>query len=465
MSITAATWALTALTLTVLSLRRPSYAVAFYMLTFFAAPHLWWWGSDLPAVRYALVAGGVLLIAVILRGGQSDEYGHQWSRVHTYAIAMIVNATIVHFFIGSTPSVSIDNYVEFLKYTLLFFLMWRAIEDRDDMRIVIMSLAMGAAYIGYEVTINERGDFNGSRLEGVGAPGADSSNSLASVVLLVLPLIGSLFVRGDKRHKITAIVSAPFALNVVLLCNSRGAFLGLIGSGLAFLLLSRGPTRKQAIRAVALGGVLLFMLLGDPEILERFKTTFVGGEDRDRSAASRLEFWQAGLRMLADYPLGDGGGSFKYVHAERYIREVIGQDAELRSLHNGYLTEATEWGVQGLWFRMIFIGAAVGAAYRTARWCRQNGRTEDSLMGICLMVSLVGFLITSMFGSFLRNEWGYWIVALLVRYGELYGPRVSALAGGGEIGTPVPLRPEPPAEIPVAAASRVAAAEGKSSRA
>lgn len=440
MSATAGAWLVIAAALLILSLRRPVYAVAFYMLTFFAAPHLWWWGNDLPGVRYALIAGLALLGAVVFHLSQSPgDRGHRWTLVHSVAIAMVVNVTIVHFLIGSTPSVSIKNYVEFLKYILLFFLMWRAIQNRDDLRLVIMSIALGAAYIGYEVTINERGDFNGSRLEGVGAPGADSSNSLASVLLLALPLIGSLFVEGRLRHKITAVLAAPLALNVVLLCNSRGAFIGLIGSGLAFLALARGPTRKQAYRALALGGVVLFLLLGDPEILGRFMTTFAGSEDRDRSAASRLEFWQAGLRMLNDYPLGDGGGSFKYVRAAHYIGEVIGEDAELRSLHNGYLTEATEWGVQGLMLRLIFIGAALGATYRTSKRCRQQGRTEDALMGLCFIAAASGYLIQCVFGSFISNEWGYWIVALLVRYGEIYKEPASTQAQAQRIAaSPLP---------------------------
>jgi hypothetical protein len=29
-----------------------------------------------------------------------------------------------------------------------------------------------------------------------------------------------------------------------------------------------------------------------------------------------------------------------------------------------------------------------------------------------------------MFGSFLGNEWGFWLVALLLRYGDLYGSAV-----------------------------------------
>jgi putative inorganic carbon (hco3(-)) transporter len=426
MSVMAMAWVAIALTSLLLVLRRSAYAVGFYMLTFFAAPHLWWWGKDLPSLRYAVIAGLVMLGAVLFHMNRSSqEREFSFTIVHKAAIGMALNATFVHFFLASVPSVSVDNYVEFLKYILLFFLMCRAMEGRADLRVVIMSIALGAAYIGYEVTINERGYFSGSRLEGVGAPAADSSNSLASVMLLTLPLIGSLWIKGAKRHKLVAILAAPLVLNVVLLCNSRGAFLALIGAGVSFLLVARGATRKQAIRTLALAAVALYLLLGDPKILDRFATTFAGSESRDRSAASRLEFWKAGLLMIADYPLGDGGGSFKYVRGGQYLKLVIGDDQD-RSLHNGFLTEATEWGIQGLLLRLIFVGGALAAAYRTTNRCRQEGRTEDALLGICLIVSLAGFLITCVFGSFLRNEWGYWIVALLVRYGEVY--RVAEIA-------------------------------------
>jgi O-antigen ligase len=364
---------------------------------------------------------------VLLGQAQTRKSASPLTLVDKAAIGIAVNATLVHFLISSTPAISLNNYVELLKYVLLYFLITRAIQDRTDFRVVVLAMAVGAAYIGYEVTINERGDFTGSRLEGVGAPGADTSNSLASVLLLTLPVIGSLMVNGRFRDKVFAIMAAPFVLNVVLLCNSRGAFLGLIGAGAMFVALSRGAARKQALRAVALGGILLFLLLGDPEILQRFLTTFSGSEDRDRSAASRLEFWQAGLLMIADYPLGDGGGSFKFVHGGAYLARVVGKDAPERSLHNGYLTEATEWGLQGLTLRLIFIGGAMLAAYRTIKRCYEEGRPQDSLVGNCLIAAIVSFLTTSVFGSFISNEWSYWIVALLIGYCQTYAVPARAV--------------------------------------
>jgi O-antigen ligase len=239
-------------------------------------------------------------------------------------------------------------------------------------------------------------------------------------MLMSLPLIGSLFVKGNKRERLIVIMAAPLALNVLLLCNSRGAFLGLGGAGLAFLLVARGATRKKAIRALLLGSVALYLLLGNPKILDRFSTTFVGSEERDTSAASRLVFWQAGIRMIRDYPLGAGGGAFKYVHGSHYIAEVTGSDEVSRSLHNGYLTEATDWGLQGLLLKLLFFGAAIVAAYQTSTRCRLEGRLEEALVGVCMIAGAMGFLTDCVFGSFLGNEWGYWVVALLVRYQELY---------------------------------------------
>ena len=449
MSVTAAAWALLATTLVLFSIKRPVYAVAFYMMTFFAAPHLWWWGDDLPTLRYAGIAGLVLLGTVLLHWSQQEGQGHRFTTVHKALIAIVVNATFVQFVVASRPDVTLEDYIELLKLSLLVFIVWRAIQDRHDLRIAMMSIAFGATYLGYEIWWNERGYFDGGRLEGVGAPGAISSNSLANLMLLSLPLIGSLWIEGSRYHKVTALIAGPLTLNVILLCNSRGGFLGLLGSAVSFVMVSRGPMRKRAVKTLALGGLALFLLLGDARILERFSTTFVGSEERDNSAASRLEFWQAGLMMLSDYPLGDGGGSFKYVHGGRYLAQVSNGGAVDRSLHNGYLSEATDWGVQGLILRLLFLGSALVMAYRTSKVCRLEGRINDALMGICVIVAAAGYMIHCMFGSFISNEWGYWIVPLLIRYAELY--KVPA-----EVAIPAQM-PEPieasPASQPAAAAA------------
>jgi putative inorganic carbon (HCO3(-)) transporter len=435
MNLTAAVWAALACALLLAALARPVWGFGLYLLTFFAAPQLWWWGDALPSARYALWAGIALLVSVLWhqsrRPGDAPE--RRMTLVHAAAIGMVLNATLVHLIFASAPAISFPELVELFKFVLLFFLLWSAIQNRDDLRVALVVIAVGAAYIGYEVTINGRGSFKGSRLEGVGTPGADTSNGLACLMLTVLPLIGSLFVNGRKREWVFGLLAAPLVLNVLILCNSRGAFLGLIGAGLCFLALARGVTRKHAVRTLLLGSVLLYALLGDPEIFQRFMTTFVGSEERDTSASSRITFWKAGMLMVADYPLGAGGRSFKFVHGRKYIADVAGTEGVDRSLHNGYLTEATDWGVQGLILKLLFFGGAIAAARRTCTRCRLRGDVQGDLLGLCVIAAVTGLLINSVFGSFLGNEWGYWAVALLVRYADLY--REDASADGTTVST------------------------------
>jgi O-antigen ligase len=176
---------------------------------------------------------------------------------------------------------------------------------------------------------------------------------------------------------------------------------------------------------------VLFLLLGDPEILSRFVTTFTGSEERDQSASSRFTFWQAGFRLLNDYPLGAGGGAFKFTLGSRYLSELVGvEDADSRSLHNGFITEATDWGIQGFLLKMFAFGVALSIGYRTAEKCRKEERLLDALLGICLVTTAIGYLIHCMFGAFLDHEWGYWILALLVRYGALYENAAEVVPAG-----------------------------------
>jgi O-antigen ligase len=187
---------------------------------------------------------------------------------------------------------------------------------------------------------------------------------------------------------------------------------------------------------------VLFFLLGDPDIMNRFVTTFTGSEERDTSAASRLTFWQAGFQMLSDYPLGAGGGAFKFALGSRYLSALVGvEDADSRSLHNGFMTEATDWGIQGFLLKMFAFGVALSIAYRTAEKCRREERVLDALLGLCLVTTAIGFLIHCMFGAFLDHEWGYWILALLVRYGALY--ENAAEAAPAQTTTAIDARAQP----------------------
>jgi O-antigen ligase len=228
-------------------------------------------------------------------------------------------------------------------------------------------------------------------------------------MVTLLPLTAPFFLTGRWWEKLLMLPIAPFIVNVILLCSSRGAFLGAVVSGVAFLFLAPRAVRIKAIKVVALGVVATSLLLGDPAIVERFMSIFVSGEERDASAKSRIMFAKGGLAMIEDYPLGAGGDGFKKVHAEKYLREY-GYGS--RALHNGYLNEACEWGVQGLMLRILFMLGTTLILWRNSRLPCTAGNEYGHLLGAALAAGLLAFLVTCLFGDFLDSEWGYWVAAL-----------------------------------------------------
>ena len=400
--------------LTLGSIFRPSMAVALYLLSYFMSPGFWWWGTPIADYRWNLYAGITLLISVLLNGFNQSLERPIASKFVALTMMVVLNATFVHYLLAPNLEISSVRYFLLLKIAMLFILMTAAIRDNRDLQIVLISIVLGACYLGFEVTINDRGRLVGNRLEGVGVPNAASANDLACLVVSILPLTIPLLLAGNLREKLVSILSAPLALNVVMKCNSRGAFLALIGSGLVFLACAPRGMRIKALQILGLGVFVFWMLLGDARIVDRFWTTFASESERDGSATGRLQFWKAGIKMIADHPLGSGGDGFKRVRGQKYISQVVKQDAVARSVHQGYINEACEWGLQGLALRIAILFGGAYVAWTTAK--RAIDQNEFFIATVCLSVTagLAGLCGQSLFGTFFDDEWGFWLVALSI---------------------------------------------------
>jgi putative inorganic carbon (hco3(-)) transporter len=399
-----------------MSLRRPSWGVVTYMLTFFLSPPFWWWGKEIAHIRWNLIASLLLLVTLAFNGALNHPMflRRKISKRFIYlAVLVAANATFVHFMLAPSTQISFSAYDLLLKQMVLFLLLAASIRDEFDLKIIVIAIVLGATYIGYEVTINERGKMRAGRLEGVGIPNAVSANDLACLMVSVAPLVAPIFLFGGIGSKIMAVTAGPLILNVVMLCNSRGAFLALISMGAVYLYAAPKRIRPQVYKITALGLLAGWMLMGDPRIIERFMTTFSGSEERDRSASSRMDFWRAGMMLIKDYPLGQGGYAFKTVHGSRYLEKVTG-DPTARSVHQGYINEACEWGIQGLALRLSVLLGGLYLGWRNAKHAMRVNRWYLAGVNLSLVASLTGLMVQSFFGTFLDNEWGIYMVAMAI---------------------------------------------------
>ena len=416
--------------LTVLAFFRPAYGVGLYMLSFFACPYYWWWGKvEIGGYRWNLYAGIILLVAVIVNKTTRpapSRYADESKKVKIVcwlAFAILINATFVHYLIAPNRNVSALSYDLLAKFVLLFFMTIASMRSVADLRLALLSILLGAGYIGYEATINHRGKMHANRLEGIGAPGANSANDFANLIITIMPLAGVFLFSHKRWEKLVVLPIGAFLINIVLLCNSRGGFLAAIAAGITFLATVPAKERKKAFGVLILGAFAAYLLMGDDRIIDRFLTTFAGDEERDKSAASRLDYWKAGLKMIADHPLGAGGKGFDRVYGPKYIQQISGAEYDARSVHQGYINEACEWGIQGGILRMAFLVMTMALMFETSRRCSRNGDTMGSLLGAALISGTMGFMFSCIFGSFMDAEWGFWLPALAVAYGRFYAEK------------------------------------------
>lgn len=443
MSLTTMAWLAAFAGLSALSMRRAVWGVSLYLMTFFINPSFWWWGSPIETIRWNQLAAGVLLLAVVVERGRGEFAPPAESSAPTKLVLLLgLNAVAVHLALAANWDASLAMLTLLFKYAIFYFLMIAAIRSRDDLRIVMLSFLVTAAYIGYEVTINERGNFSGGRLEGVGAAGVQNSNELASLMLAVLPMGGYIFLTGRLRDKLIAVVTTPLVLNVLLLCNSRGAFLGLIAAGAIIAVLSPRRVRPKILKGLVFASIALVILLRDPRIFERFMTTFAGSEERDGAVVTRQIIWSAALLQIQDHPLGAGGESFSTVYGARYLPRV-GYDSPGRAVHNGFLNEICNWGFQGLLLRLAFFAAAFLGARRAGRRASREGDDDGAVLAACLISAIAGHLCTSMFGDYLDDEWGFWLIGLTVAQNAVALAPAEAREGAEEPRLRSALHPRP----------------------
>ena len=417
--------------LVVLTFRQPRWGIALFFLTIYANPAYWWWGGPLAGERVNLLAVLILAASLAFHGQLRLDFGATATgrRASGLTLLIVANVITVHLLLAPDWSVSWIAVLDLCKYLLFFAMLISLIRTPEDFKFLLVVLVCGLAYWGEEKGL--LGDFSG-RLEKLGGPSCSDSNIAALQIAIIIPLAGALLLTASGWQRLLGAFAAATGVELLNRCNSRGSFLAMIAAGCIFLLVAAGPrTRRKAITAVALGMLAaLAFLARDPRVVGRFDSIFVPAEERDASAQVRTIVWTGGLSMLADYPLGSGGDAFKRSSRGFYYKELLAtefrqeigrDDSATRALHNGYLQEATSWGVQGLVLKLLLLANVALGALKTLRAERHQGDANTAFLGACIIASLTVFAVGAMFVDVLDNENFYWIVAVAVTYSNAYG--------------------------------------------
>ncbi len=421
-----------ALGLVLAFVRHPSFGLLSYVWAFYNLPPSRWWGSELPDVRWSLLAAGATAAALVLyvaahRDRPSTRPG--WTRSWgTRLLLLFVAWMWLQTLWAVSPDLHIEGAMLYTKYAVLSYVLYTILTDGVTLERFGWVHVLGCFLWGWTGFMS---DVSG-RWEAVLGPGIDDSNVLGFHLVTGLAFAGFLFLTVDGKKKWLAFLAIPFILNGIILTASRGTLLGLIAAGVAALVFA--PKRRRVIvtSSLALATVLFFVLARNDSLFwtRAASITQTDEEQMDPSAASRLTIAEANWRMAMDHPFG-AGSQGNEVLSPQYIPEEILTDGR-RSAHNTWMAVLVDEGVPGL---LLFAGLYIWVIARLFRLRRLDSSGLPLSVAGCraaVGVCIAAFLVSGQFMNLFKAEVLLWLIAIV--------PVLDALAAGAAA---APAAPEP----------------------
>lgn len=390
-----------------LTLRHPYFGIATYIFEWHNHPPYMWWGSHLPDLRWSLLVSIVTLISLLinykkLKPLRGAKYNLIW-----WLVAFTAWMYFISFFYAVDPQQSFKKVDVFYKMTIQVFLMMFLIRETKHFKFVIWMMLLGVANFGR--IAYQRGS---NRNIGVIAPNATEENAVSAHVAAMLPFYGLYFLVGDKWEKILSIIAVPFCINLIILANSRAAFVAVLVIGLLALIWIKGRLRWRVLVALV-GGVILILILANKQFWQRQQT--IDKYQEEGSAMSRIYLWKGAIRMFKDHPMGVGGGGYQAL-AMDYVPELaaIMEEKGSKTVHNTFFLVLVEWGFVGT---ILFIGFITHIFIILGRIRKDRAKAYGYryyVEAMAIQMGLIGILTAGIFHNRLYSEVVYWFGAFAV---------------------------------------------------
>jgi len=385
----------------------PVFGVLLYVFEWHNHPPYMWWGTALPDIRYSFIIAIITLISLIINQGKLKKIPIIKSGPFIWLIVFSLWMYIVSYGWALVPDVSRAKAYDFFKYSVFYFLIIQIIREEKHYHWFIWTLMIGVANFGriaYQSGSN--------RYLGVMAPNSVGENAISAHVASTLPFFGTRFMLSSRFLKVLILIAVPFLINLIILANSRGAFVALIMMGLIALILFPSKEKLKII-LVLIVGAMMVVGLANNQFWERQKTTLNPHEES--SAESRFLLWQGAWNVVKDYPLGTGYRGFEQLVFD-YVPELVPKMEEggAKTVHNTFLLAGTDWGFPGLIIFLAFLSHTFLILHKLKiilrRYPSLNRKFYYEILS--LQLALLGLLTAGIFSNRLYSEVLYWYGAL-----------------------------------------------------
>jgi O-antigen ligase len=336
---------------------------------------------------------------------------------------------------------------EFSKTLLFAFLLIVSVRRASDLYTFVWAYVISTGILAYFALfvfgISKKGG-EAYRLSNLYTWDA---NDLGVIVLIGMALTLVTFQTAGKWGKV---LSGAILLGIgatIARSGSRGAFLGVIVTAFALLVLVKSVPLPKKLAFVTAALVAL-AVWAPPGYWVQMKTIFNPKDDYNWSSQEgRKQVALRGMEYMFSRPIfGVGIHNFwrmECLEGEKVQRRKVGRGIRCTPPHNSYVEAGSELGIPGLllWSGLIFGGivAMIGLRQRLPAGWRTGDQEEQFLFRMTqyMIVALIGFAVTSFFLSFAWVDPVYILAAFM---SGLYVSVEQKLRGGR---SPVSVRKDP----------------------
>lgn len=391
------------------ALRGPVEALVLYLWLAYFRPESWAWTPFFTTLPLSLVAGVYLLFRV----GFSPvrfRFDKRVALLFSF-LAIALLATYFSRWYRLSQGLTSDISKAFLVTYLLALLCSTTERFRIILLTICMSLGFEQAKQGWARLILSPGSRNDNSI-----PMFGDNNGVAAAMMMLVPLF--LILARLTKNKYERWLYWFMTIGVLyrgLSTYSRGGFLAAIAMSLVFIW--RSPKRLPALVGVVVVATVVSLSL-PAEYWDRMNSvrgeeTMDGGRQYDKSAASRLFFWQVAVRMANDNFFGVGPGA--YPPAYNAYDTTDGDYGRNRAVHSSWFGALGEMGYLGLLTMLANIGLAWWTSAR-AQWLANRERIpkEFGMFGAGFESSLVAYAVAGTFLNFHYVEMFWHIIGMTI---------------------------------------------------
>ncbi|HEV2706425.1 MAG TPA: O-antigen ligase family protein [Pyrinomonadaceae bacterium] len=316
------------------------------------------------------------------------------------------------------PGEGWEAFVEYLKVISMFVVMVNVVRTERRLKMLLL-LVLAASLMVSVAAINDYRAGNltvsGTRVGGIVGGMFGNPNDLALHLSMMIPIAFGLMLSTRGILKKLVYVGGALLMGAALVVTfSRGGFLGMAAASLV-LAWKLGRRNRIAVVAGTLVVIALFLVLAPGEYAGRL-ATIVGQTDTTGSSGARQALLIRSIETTIKNPLlGVGMGNFHTVSLHEQVS------------HNAYTQVGAEMGVAAMLIYTLFVLSPLRRLRRIERETVADHKgSRDYYLSVCFQASVVGYMVSSFFGSVAYLWYIYYLVGYAFCFSRLYEARAVA---------------------------------------